>query len=277
MTGHALPDALTLTPTEEGAFSAVLTGDFSNGPSGMAPENGKPFGGLLAAHATTAMRQGLGIKPPLRSLSVQYLAAAGYDAPVVYRPRLLRGGRSVAFASVEAGDGKRMTLHATATYGADNPAYAVMKPLAAPPPPLDSLDPERQVGGGMAPHFTKHVEYRMQTGPSIGGGNIGKPAVERLWMRTRDGHPLDEARLCFLLDALYPPAFTVLPQPLGGASVDLRYDILTDPTPELAPDGWAFFEFRMLDLNHGWTLDDVVVWGADGTPIALARQRRKLF
>ncbi len=277
MTEQALPDALILTPTGDGAFSTVLTGGFSNGSSGMAPENGKPFGGLLAAHATTAMRDGLGIKPPLRSLSVQYLAAAGYDAPVTYRPRLLRGGRSVAFASVEAGDGKRMTLHATATYGQDNAAYAVQKPLAAAPPPLESLDPERAVGGDMAPHFTRHVEYRMETGPGIGGAYAGQPAIERLWMRTRDGRPLDEARLCFLLDALYPPAFTVLPQPLGGASVDLRYDILTDPTPELAPGGWAFFEFRMLDLNHGWTLDDVVVWGADGTPIALARQRRKLF
>jgi len=186
-------------------------------------------------------------------------------------------GPGVAFAAVEAATGTGRTLPAPAPYGQENTAHAVMKPLASPPPPLDSLDPERRVHGDMAPHFTQHVEYRMETGPSIGGGNIGKPAIERLWMRTRDGRPLDEARLCFLLDALYPPAFTVLPQPLGGASVDLRYDILTDPTPELAPDGWVFFEFRMLDLNHGWTVDDVVVWGADGTPIALARQRRKLF
>ena len=55
MTAHPLPDALTLSPLDDGTFSAVLTGDFSNGPSGMAPESGKPFGGLLAAHATTAM------------------------------------------------------------------------------------------------------------------------------------------------------------------------------------------------------------------------------
>ena len=34
-------------------------------------------------------------------------------------------------------------------------------------------------------------------------------------------------------------------------SVDLRYDILTDPTPEQCPDGWAFFEFSLLDLGPG--------------------------
>ena len=276
MTDQTLPRALILTPVDDG-YSAVLTGDFSNGPSGMTPDNGKPFGGLLAAHATLAMRQGLDIRPPLRTLNVQYLAAAAYDEPQIYRPRLLRGGRSVAFAAVEATQGRRTTLHATATYGADAGAYPTVKPLTALPPPVDNLDPARQVTGDIAPHFTRHVEYRMETGPSLGGANIGRPAVERLWMRTRDGLPLDEVRLCYLMDALYPPAFTIIDRPMGGASVDLRYDILTDPTPEIAPDGWAFFEFRMLDLNHGWTLDDVTVWGADGTPIALARQRRKLF
>lgn len=60
-------------------------------------------------------------------------------------------------------------------------------------------------------------------------------------------------------------------------TVDLRYDILADPTPLTAPGGWAFFEFRMLDLGLGWTVDDVVCWGADGTPLALGRQRRKLI
>src|SRR5690606_12730398 len=110
----------------------------------------------------------------------------------------------------------------------------------AVPPPLDSLDPARQLRGDLVPHFTDHVEYRFESGPHILGGNLGRPAVERLWMRTRDGVPLDEARLCYLLDALYPPAFTVMTEPSGGASVDLRYDFLAGPTPETAPDGWAF-------------------------------------
>ena len=69
---------------------------------------------------------------------------------------------------------------------------------------------------------------------------------------------------------------TALDRPMGMATVDLRYDILTDPTPEDCPDGWAFFEFRMLDFGSGWTVDEATVWAADGTPLAIARQRRKL-
>ena len=50
-----------------------------------------------------------------------------------------------------------------------------------------------------------------------------------------------------------------------------------DPTPATAPDGWAFFEFRMLDLGLGWTVDEATAWGADGAPLAISRQRRKLL
>src|SRR5690606_18726400 len=125
--------------------------------------------------------------------------------------------------------------------------------------------------------FTQHVDYLFDGGPNILGGNENRPAVERLWMRTNDGAPLDELRLCYLLDALYPPAWTTTKAPPMMTSVDLRYDILVDPTPETAPDGWAFFEYRMLDLGGGWTVDDVTCWGADGTPLAVARQRRRLL
>ncbi|NBB53325.1 thioesterase family protein [Rhizobium sp. CRIBSB] len=272
-----LPEALSLIPGPDGALLATMHGAFSNAPGGRPPEEGRPFGGLLAAQALEALRQGLNITSPLRTLNVQYLSTARYGRDVAFRPRMLRGGRSMAFCAVEAAQGERLILHATASFGVNTSGFAASSPLAAPPPPLDSLNAGRQVPRGFAPHFTDYVEYRFETGPHIMGGNGDGPAIERFWMRTRDGLPLDEPRLCYLLDAIYPPAFTILNPPPGGASVDLRFDILTDLTPALAPEGWAFFEFRMTDLNHGWTMDDVVVWGADGTPLALARQRRKLF
>ena len=68
-----------------------------------------------------------------------------------------------------------------------------------------------------------------------------------------------------------------LSAPLPMTSVDLRYDFLTDPTPENCPDGWAFFEYRLLDHGLGWSVDEATAWGADGRPLALARQRRKLL
>ena len=266
---------LTLTPTADGGLSADLHGDFSNGPIGAPPEAGFPFGGLLAALCAAAMRQGLGVTAPLRTLSVQYLTAARYGEPLVLRPRLLRAGRSAAFAQVEAGQGDRLSNHATATYGPDAPGVA-MRPLVLPPPPLDSLDPSKQLHGPMAPRFSQHVDYRFDGGPHILTGKNMRSAGERLWMRRGDGAPLDELGLCYLLDAIYPPVWTALDKPAAMSTVDLRYDILTDPTPETAPDGWAFFEFRMLDFGDGWTVDEATAWGADGTPLAMSRQRRRL-
>ena len=275
MIQQTLAQALTLTPDADGDFDADLHGDFSNGPVSAPPEAGFPFGGLLAALSATAIRQGLAIEAPLRSLSVQYLAAAGFGAPLTLRPRLLRGGRAAAFATLEASQGDRLTHHATATYGVDVPGERLAS-LTAPPPPLASLDAARQLHGPMVPRFAQHVDYRFDGGPHILGGNAGREAVERVWMRTGDGRPLDEIGLCYLLDAIYPPAWTAFKYPAAMASVDLRYDILTDITPALAPDGWAYFEFRMLDYGLGWTVDDATAWAADGTPLAVARQRRRL-
>ena len=271
----SLSDTLRLTPQGD-ALTAHLSGDYSNGRIDQPPEAGYPFGGLLAALCAQAMRQGLELKTPLRTLSVQYLSAARFDDTVSFRPRLLRGGRTVAYAAVEGEQDGRLTHSASATFGRDSDGPLIPE-IAAPPPPLHSLDPAATISGPMSPRFSQHVDYRFDGGPNILGGNAGKPTVERLWMRMADGRPLDDLGLCYLLDALYPPAWTTSQQPSPMTTVDLRYDILADPTPETAPDGWAFFEYRMLDLGRGWTVDDVTCWGADGKALALGRQRRKLI
>jgi acyl-CoA thioesterase len=272
-----LDAALRMRTTDDGGLAVAVAPEFSNGPRGMAPEKGFPFGGLLAALVARAMTQGLAIQAPLRTLSVQYLAAAPFGAEIVFRPRLLRGGRNVLYAALDADEGGRPTHHASAVYGRDADTPPI-RPLLMPPPALDSVSSRGTVEGPMAPHFARHVEFRFDGGPNILGGNAGKTeVVERTWMRLINGRPLDDVGLCFLLDALYPPAWTAGPTPPNMTTVDFRIDILTDPTPETTPDGWAFFEFRMLDLGAGWTVDEATAWGADGTPLAVSRQRRKLI
>lgn len=74
-------------------------------------------------------------------------------------------------------------------------------------------------------------------------------------MRTIDGAPLDEARLLFLLDGLYPTYFTAFPAPPNiSASVDLRADLLTELTPDTSPEGWATFHFTSRDIGGGWAV-----------------------
>jgi acyl-CoA thioesterase len=274
MDRQTLTEALNLTPVGEGALEAQLTRDFSNAPLAMDPDRGAPFGGLMAALAARAAREGLGIVPPLQTLTVQYLAAARFET-CAFTPTLLRGGRSVAFARVDAGQPDRHALSALATFGRTSSGPEV-KPLVAPVTPFADLDPEI-VDPTLAPWFTRYIEHRFDGGPRLGGGNTVSDPTLRLWMRTTDRKPLDELDLCFLLDGIFPSYMTVLPAPpIGSASVDLRYDFIEPLTPETSPEGWAVFQFTVRDVGGGWALDDGVAFSPSGAPLALARQRRKL-
>ncbi len=275
MTQQTLAEALALTDNGAGGLSARLTGGFSNAPQAAPQERGAPFGGLMAALAAGAMRQGLGIETPLQSLTVRYLAAARFE-DAVFTPTLNRGGRNVAYASVTGGQGDRSAIQALGTYGRDV-AGPVLTPLVASPKPVDEIE-STPLDTGFGPWFTRHIEHRFVAGPRLFGENIGGSPELGCWMRTKDAAPLTEARLLFLLDGLYPTYFTAFPAPpIISASVDLRADLLTELTPDTSPEGWAYFHFTSRDVGGGWAVEDGVAWAPDGRPLALVRQRRKLM
>lgn len=279
---QTLREALTLTPGREGVLIADVRTEFSNAPMIIDPLKGAPFGGLMAALAARAAREGLGIETPLQTLTVQYLAAARFE-PVDFEAKMLRGGRNVAYASVMAGQPERPALSALATFGALSDSASV-KPLIPSPTPFEALtadfadlDTAKAPDGFSPPWFTRYIERRFDGGHGLFAQKPVSDPTLRLWMRTADGQPLDELGLCFLLDGVYPAYFAVLPYPpIISASVDLRYDFITPLTPDVSPQGWAIFEFTVRDVGGGWALDDGVAYAPDGRPLALARQRRKL-
>lgn len=275
MTCQTLVEALTLTEDGAGGLTARLDGGFSNAPQSAPQARGAPFGGLMAALAAGAMRQGLGIETPLQSLTIQYLAAARFEE-ATFTPAMNRGGRNVSYASVAGGQGDRLAVQALGTFGRDV-AGPVLKPLTATPRSVEELEPT-PLDRGFGPWFTRHIEHRFVDGPKLSGENAGRTPELGCWMRTIDGAPLDEARMLFLLDSLYPTYFTAFPMPpVISASVDLRADLLAELTPDVSPEGWAFFHFTSRDLGGGWAVEDGVAHAPDGRPLALVRQRRKLM
>lgn len=237
MTRQTLAEALTLTEDGAGGLTARLTSDFSNGPQSLPKDKGAPFGGLMAALAAGAARQGLSITTPLRTLTVQYLAGARFE-DVSFHPVMTRGGRNVAYASVIGGQGERHAVQALATFGrdVDGPSLKPLPPLPAGPEGLEVIP----LDNGFGPWFTQYIEHRFIDGPRLSGENIGKTPELGCWMRCIDKAPLDEARLLFLLDGLYPTYFTALPGPPAiSFSIDLRADLLAELTPETSPEGWA--------------------------------------
>ena len=78
------------------------------------------------------------------------MTPARFGQPIHFTPRLLRGGRSAAFAQVDVtqkdSEGQdRLTNHAAATFGDDVPGPA-LTPLAALPP-LGALQTGRDLEG----------------------------------------------------------------------------------------------------------------------------------
>ena len=276
MTTQTLAEALTLTEDGDGGLVARLNAGFSNAPQAMDPTQGAPFGGLMAALAAGAARRGLGIGTPLRTLSIQYLAAARFGEAVRFAPTLTRGGRNVAYAHVVGGQDDRPAVQALATFGRDVEG-PVLTALVAEPPPVESL-PATPMDPAFGPWFTRHIEHRFVDGPRLFGENAGRSPELGCWMRCVDGAPLDELRLLFLLDGLYPTYFTAFPAPPAiSTSVDLRADLLAELTPDTSPEGWAYFHFWSRDVGGGWAVEDGAAWAPDGRPLAVVRQRRKIL
>lgn len=256
-----------------GGLVATIPLGLSNAPQMRDAAKGAPFGGLMAALAVKAAREALKIESPLRTLSVQYLSGARFE-DVRFTAESLRGGRSTHFAEVRAGQGDRVAIVAGLTFGADGPGPR-LRPIeqVTPARPLDKI-PTTDLSVEFAPWFTRWVEYRFAQ-DFLGFGNHDEPVV-RVWLRLKDGKPLDELRLAFLLDAVFPNYFMVTGLSVS-TTVDLRYDLFHTLTPDTSPDGWAYFEFRSNDVSDGWALEDGIALAPDGTPIAAARQLRKMI
>jgi acyl-CoA thioesterase len=254
-----------------GGLIASPPPSLSNAPLRGDPERGTPFGGYMAAAALRTARQQLAVDLPLRTLTIQFMAGARF-APVTFRAERLRGGRSTTFAAVRADQGERAILSSLLTFG-DSGRGPEHRPLNDPFPPVESL-PGDVLEGPIAPWFTRAVQYRFDGEAGVMGGQTD--SVVRVWMRVRDPGPLDELKLAFLLDAVFPNFFRVA-GPTFATSVDLRYDFFQAMTPDLSPDGWAFFEFRTADASDGWAVEDGVAYAPDGRPLAVARQLRKVL
>ncbi|WP_292051176.1 MULTISPECIES: thioesterase family protein [unclassified Brevundimonas] len=271
-----MADAMTMQA--EGANRRLLVRpEFSNAPNSFPPEKGFPFGGLLAAVCAKTMKEGLEIDAPLQSLTVQYLAAARFGEEVLLEPRLMRQGRQITYATLTAAQGERLTHCASATFGIDGECETPLHDRNRVPDDVHTLSESEHMSGPFAPRFASQIEYRFERGPNIFGGNKDRARREGAWMRFRDGQPLDVYRLCYLMDALYPPASTAFERPVLMTTVDLRYDFITPPSAMTAPDGWAYVEFDMIDFDRDWTVDDVNVWGVDGTLLSVGRQRRRVL
>jgi acyl-CoA thioesterase len=255
-------------PAADGRLAAELPPSFSLAPSAYEPDSGAAHGGLIAALALQAARQGLGLEAPLRTLTVQFLAGARFG-PMTLEAELTRAGRSAQFAGVR-GRQSGPVFEARLTFGGDGDSHVHRPPSAPQASPPETAAPLPQ-HPKFTPRFTHNAQYGLV---AVQPFSSGEPRL-LLWMREASGAPLDELRLAFLLDAVFPAFYAALDRPVRAASVDLRYDFTGPIGAADAPDGWVLFEFLTRDFGEGWAIEDGAAWSRSGRLLAVARQLRK--
>jgi acyl-CoA thioesterase II len=158
----------------------------------------KVYGGQLFAQALVAASRTVASDRPVNSLQGHFLAAGSHDAPVRYQVESVRDGRSFSSRSVRAYQGDRQVLHLAASFHVPEEGLAHQSEMPAAPPPED-LPPLHEVMARVS--TLPHEDWRHEwAGLDVryvpdnlidAAGRI--PAVQQMWVKTRDQLPEDPA------------------------------------------------------------------------------------
>ena len=249
------------------------------------------YGGLSAALCLEGARRllseaqpaGAAPPPPLRSATISFVGAAGGAVDV--DASVLRQGKAVAFVnSVLLAEGKRggkaAATSGTFLFGAARPQSSVDARLLLAPPPPALPGPEScgaLFGGGWtAPVFTQHFEARLAAGALPG---TGAPTADLfVWVRHegadeqsgRVDSVAGEVALLALADMLPPAACSLFPHEAPVSSATWHINILA-AAPRPYPGGWWLLRTRCEHAHHGYSSQDMELWGRNGCA-AVGRQ-----
>jgi len=246
------------TPVANG-FRATVPADWLQGRTS--------YGGLssaLALHAAQAVEPDL---PPLRSAQVSFIGPLSGDVTVTATK--LRRGRNAAFIQADIVSDAGLGLRATFVFMSDQPSRIDLDGR------LDS------------PHRPPAPDAKLYTGPDeffTGNFNFldlkeeARGEAEWLrWARLRAADDLDPmVQVLAVADALPPAAFKLLgKQPAPISSLTWIINLLT-PTPATT-DGWWLLSARSDHAKNGCSSQSMMLWNADGRPIAQGMQSVAIF
>jgi len=230
-------------------------------------------GGLLLAAAARAMAATLPEPAPLRSVQAEYRGAV---APGAFQalPVLERAGRSVAFTGAELHQGGRVRTIAQAVFGPATPGLDYDRSPRAKAPPVPGPDACRPYlvadGPGLRTVEFRPAEWVLPLTAER------EQAQLQVWVRIAgDETPLDAARALVLLDAPAPGLFATRRTFVPIPTVQLSAQLL--PALSVSSSPWALARMQTVHAGDGYAIDDCELWDAEGRPIALSRQLRRVL
>lgn len=246
------------TPAESG-FRTTIPADWLQGRTS--------YGGLSSALALNAAQAIEPDLPPLRSAQVSFIGPLAGEVAVTATK--LRRGRNAAFIQADITSDAGLGFRATFVFMSDQPSRI-------------DLD-----GGLNSSHRPPAPDAKLYTGPDeffTGNFNFldlkeqAKGEAEWLrWARLRVSEGLDPmVQVLAVADALPPAAFKLLgKQPAPISSLTWIVNLLT-PTPATT-DGWWLLSAQSDHAKNGCSSQSMMLWNADGQPIAQGMQSVAIF
>lgn len=256
----SLPDTLSNLRRIDGGFATTVPEDWMQGRTS--------YGGFSAALALEAARGLADDLPPLRSAQVSFVGPLSGEVEV--RARILRRGRNASWLSAEVSNASGVGLTATFVFmgAVDSALHLHDVPAPATVVPVEQAKPLPE---GRGPGFAGHFNRRF----GLPRTDVPEPEIA-WWVQLKDRTGLDpmvELMLC--ADALPPGVLFMMPNPAPISSMTWLVNLLT-PLPETR-DGWWLLRSAGNYAEKGCSSQDMAIWNADGTAVAVGMQSIALF
>jgi acyl-CoA thioesterase len=225
------------------------------------------YGGLSAALALHAAQHSDEDLPPLRSALVAFIGPLSGE--VTIRASRLRRGRNAAFIQAdvesEAGLGLRATFVFMSAVESKLDYQVGQAPVFPVPGPGDTT-----FKGNSAVSFAQNFELLDRRDETVGRAEWLR------WVRLNEREGLDPmVELIAVADCLPPAALKLIGGPAPCSSMTWQLNIL-GPSPTTT-DGWWLLRTNADYAKAGSSSQEMMIWNADGQPIAEQMQSVAIF
>ncbi len=229
------------------------------------------FGGMTAALSHAAIGRAFGDLGPLRNAQFTFVGPA--TGQLAFRPVLLRRGRSSAIVGVDCWNEDGLAARSTFSFAEPRESAIVHdhSPRMAVPPPQD-CEPFHRTTKPLK-GFLGQFEFRSAAGSRLfEPGGLPEFAV---WVRFREATGEDRVTaLLAMADALPCASMAHFPKPAPVSTLSWSADF----HQPLAQSGeWHLVWSSSERAADGYSIQNMRVFSADGTPLLSARQVVAIF
>jgi acyl-CoA thioesterase len=245
------------------SYRLAITDQICVGP----PGNVFMFGGVGLGAATVAAERATGRR--VIWSSAQFISYARIGDTLDLKVEMLSAGRNISQVRVTGTDAGKPIISVNAALG-DRENMPAHQWIAAPDmPPPEECSPQ-QMWPAQDAALMSRLDVRVAPGRYGAVPRDGTPSPDGrmvLWMRPRDGSPIDASLLAIFADFVPSGLAVAFGRRGGGNSLDNTMRVAT-----LVPTDWVLCDVRISAAARGFGHGAIHMFAQDGTMIASGSQ-----